>query len=199
MACVDMPVRFSPRLACLSLALATILPGPSGLSASGPVEAARVHGVARLAVVAEGSLLGIALESRLLNLVGFEHQPRTTEQKEAWARMLAALNTPTDLFAPTAAAACTPLRIAIESPWLLAGEGQDQDQDPAPEHHDQPDPPELYAEYEFHCDAPAELRGLTVDLFVHFPGIVHIQAELEGAGGASVVRLDAGRRELRWR
>lgn len=194
-----MSARFSPRLACLSLALATILPGPSGLSASSPGEAARPHGVARLAVVVEGPLLGIALESRLLNLVGFEHQPRTTEQKEAWARMLAALNSPADLFAPDAAAACTPLRIAIESPWLLAEEVQDQGPQQGPEHRDHPDHPELYAEYEFHCDAPAELRGLTVDLFVHFPGIVHIQAELAGAGGASVVRLDAGRRELRWR
>jgi hypothetical protein len=183
----------------VAVAMATMMPGPSGLSAQGPAHAAPAHGVARLAVLVEGSQLSIAMESRLLNLVGFEHQPRSKEQIEAWARMIAVLNAPADLFAPTAAASCTPLRIAIESPWLLADQPQEHDHPEVPAQQDPPEQAALYAEYDFHCDAPAELQGITVDLFAHFPGIVHIQAELVVAGRASDARLDAGRPELRLR
>lgn len=185
----------------------TVLAGaalaPVTATAQGESHAAHVHGLARLAVVVDGAQLSIAFESPLHNLVGFEHAPRTAEQRETVARMMAALNAPADLFAPTSAAACSPLRIAIESPWLMGADGHDDHHD---HHHDHDhdhgrdyDHADLYAEYEFHCDAPSELRGLEVGLFAHFPGIERIQAELATPGGQSAIRLDAGTRELRWR
>jgi hypothetical protein len=199
----------SLAMALLAAAMLT----PATATAQGGSHAAHVHGLARLAVVADGAQLNIAFESPLHNLVGFEHAPRTAEQREAVARMMAALNAPADLFAPTSAAGCSPVRIAIESPWLVDADGHDHEHEHEHEHehdhghdHDHDhghdhghDHADLYAEYDFHCDAPSELRGLEVGLFAHFPGIERIQAELATPGGQSAIRLDAGTRELRWR
>jgi hypothetical protein len=199
--------KIGALLAMALLAAATLIPATA--TAQGGSHAAHVHGLARLAVVVDGPQLHIAFESPLHNLVGFEHAPRTAEQREAVARMMAALNAPADVFAPTAAAACSPVRIAIESPWLVGTDGHDDHHDHHHAHdhdHDHDhghghghDHADLYAEYEFHCDAPSELHGLEVGLFAHFPGIERIQAELATPGSQSAIRLDAGTRELRWR
>lgn len=188
----------------LALAVAGLAPASAGASTQGVGQAAHVHGLARLAVVVDGPLLSIGLESPLHNLVGFEHRPRTAEQSEAMARMMAALNAPVDLFAPTAGAACSPVRIAIEAPWLsddpASGRGDDHghqhDHQHGHGHHDHAD---LYAEFDFHCDKPSELLGLGVELFVHFPGIERIHAEMAVPGGQSATWLVPGRRDLRWR
>jgi hypothetical protein len=190
--------RRFPRGMLPALALAAAALAPAVAAAHGP-HAAHVHGLARLALVVDGPMLSIAFESPLHNLVGFEHEPRSEEQREAFARMMAALNAPADLFAPTAAASCSPVRIAIESPWLSdSGEdahahGDGHAHGHAHEHAD------LYAEYDFHCDSPEELRGVDVELFGRFPGIERIQAEVAAPGGQSAARLDASQRQLRWR
>jgi len=190
--------RRSLTRAALVLAAMTMM--PAAVFAHGGTHAAHVHGLARLAVVVDGPLLSLALESPLYNLVGFEHAPRSPEQREAVARMMAALNAPADLFDPTAAAACSPVRIIIESPWLADSDDQDHDHHHHHHGHDHGhEHADLYAEYDFHCDSPAELRGLQLELFARFPGIEHIHAELAVPGGQSAARLDAGQRELRWR
>lgn len=169
---------------------------------------AHVHGLARLAVTLDGELLSLALESPLDNLLGFEHHPRTDEQKEAVARMLATLNAPADLFAPTAAADCVPVRVAIESP-LLAPAGaahhhshaHDHARARDHEHHHEPDHvhADLYAEFDFECAEVGALRGVTVELFDAFPRLERINAELAVPGGQAAARLDARQRELSWR
>jgi hypothetical protein len=192
-----MAISFAMTFAMTVLAGAALAPVTA--TAQGEPHAAHVHGLARLAVVVDGAQLNIAFESPLHNLVGFEHAPRTAEQRETVARMMAALNAPADLFAPTSAATCSPVRIAIESPWLMGADGHDHDHEHDHDHDHGHDHADLYAEYEFHCDAPSELHGLEVGLFAHFPGIERIQAELATPVGQSATRLDAGTRELRWR
>jgi hypothetical protein len=166
-----------------------------------------VHGLARLAVTLDGELLTLTLESPLDNLLGFEHHPRTDEQKEAVSRMLATLNSPADLFAPTAAAGCVPVRVAIESPLLAPAGAAHHHHAHAHarahdhEHHHEQDHvhADLYAEFDFECAEVGALRGVTVELFDFFPRLERINAELAVPGGQAAARLHARQRELSWR
>jgi hypothetical protein len=206
------------------LAAATLLMTVLPASAHNEPHGAHVHGLARLAVTLDGNLLALMLESPLDNLLGFEHHPRTPEQQEAAARLMATLNAPADLFTPTAAADCVPVRVAIESPLLAAPAGthdgqhehdhkhdhdHEHDHDPAHDHDPEHDHEryhehshghaDLYAEFDFECAQVAELRGMSVELFSYFPRLERINAEVAVRGGQTAVRLDARNRELGWR
>jgi hypothetical protein len=165
--------------------------------------APHVHGLARLTVTLEDTTLTIALESPLDNLLGFEHEPRTAEQRAALAEMVAALRAPASLFAPTAGAGCTSAAVVLESPLLAPthhnrdhNHDHDHDHDHHHHHHSHTD---LYAEFVFDCITPGDLRGIDVELFARFPRLERIDAEIAAHGRQTAQRLDARNATLRWR
>jgi hypothetical protein len=157
--------------------------------------APHVHGLARLTVTLDDTKLTIALESPLDNLLGFEHEPRTAEQRAALADMVATLRAPADMFAPTAGAGCTSAAVVLESP-LLAPDHQAHNHH---HHHHEHGHADLYAEFIFECTAPEDLRGIDVKLFTRFPGLERIDAEVAAHGRQTAQRLDARNATLRWR
>jgi len=91
------PMKKTP-FSCL-LAAACLLPVPALAGHPG----AHVHGAARLQVAVDGNTLNLQLETPLASLVGFEHAPRTNQQKQALQAMAERLRQAGEIFTPTPA------------------------------------------------------------------------------------------------
>lgn len=170
------------RFSCL-LAAACLLPIPA---LAGP-PGAHVHGAARLQVAVDGDTLNLQLETPLANLVGFEHAPRTDQQKRAIRAMAERLRQAGEIFTPSPAARCTTVSVELESPLL------------------QPSPPsggdghaDLDGSFVFRCQDPAALRDLEVGLFASFPKLRRIDVQVAGPRGQSAARLSPQQRRVSW-
>jgi len=87
-------------------------------------EHAHVHGAVNLNVAIEGKHVTLQLEAPLDSLVGFEHAPRTDEQKQAVQGMFERFDAPQSLFGFAPAARCTLKSGSAESDALKAGAGE---------------------------------------------------------------------------
>ena len=101
-----------------------------------------MHGEASLAIAAEDNELAFELRSPLANIVGFEHDPRTDEERTALATAAADLLMGASLFLPNNEAGCS-----FDYVQSSLGDGEDahhegedahhHDDHAADEHHDE--------------------------------------------------------------
>lgn len=124
--------------------------------------AAHQHGVGHLNLVLDGSQLMIELHTPAEDLLGFEHAPRTPEQRARTAELQVILKQPEKLFALPPAARCSLASVELHSS-LFAGPPQAAPE-PAGQHAD------IQAHYQFSCAAVQHLQQLDVTLFQQFPG-----------------------------
>ena len=130
------------------------------------------HGVIKLDVAMDGSLLTLQLEAPLDSLLGFEHRPRTEAQRQAADAVLKRFNDGASLFQPSAAASCTFRKSTIDANAL-----QPNPEAKPGEHAD------LGAIFEFQCAQPDKLRDIDVALFDAFKRIQRINAQVIGPKG----------------
>lgn len=165
---------------------------PLTLAAAEP----HVHGQARLDVAVEGDTLTLFLEAPADSLVGFEHQPRSTEEREAAAQARKRLEQPETLFLPSRKAACKAVETALESPLFGA--------EAAPHaragHADEAEQAHVDVEgtFVFRCAQPAALHALDVELFGAFPRLRRLDVQLVSPGGQKALRLTPEARRLSW-
>ncbi len=137
---------------------------------------AHVHGVVKLDVAIENNALSIQIDSPLDSLVGFERAPRTPAEKQAVQQLIAKLHDAQQLFKADPQAACTLLKVNLESPALgLAAGGapkDDKSQSPADEHAD------LDGSFDFTCAHPTKLSFIDVGLFEAFKGIRQVDVQI---------------------
>ncbi len=153
---------------------------------------AHAHGAAHLDAVLEGRTLELALRSPAANLLGFEHAPRSAEEKARVSVARAQLQQPAALFG-LGETGCAMTEQKLESPLFEAAShshahrhGQDNDQ-----HSD------IHAHYRFDCAGPDALQRLDLSaLFRQFPAIETIQVQLIGPNGQRGVELSAGEPRL---
>ncbi|MDP2246714.1 MAG: DUF2796 domain-containing protein [Nitrosomonadales bacterium] len=150
---------------------------------------AHVHGMATLQIAVDGKTLQLNLESPLDSLLGFEHQPRTNQQKIAVKDMEHRLRQAGQLFKPTPAANCTLKSVALISPVLETGKDHG---------HQHDDHANLDGEFIFECAKPTELRDLEVILFDSFPRLRQLKAEAATPRGQTAVTLTPARRKVSW-
>lgn len=141
--------------------------GNGGRSASDP-------GVAALTVAAEGSELLVAFVGPATTLLGFDHQPGTGAQREAFRLARENLKTGDGLIRFNTSAGCR-----------LTGAEVDMGVDRADRRPG--DQGELSASYRFVCDRIGQLRSAAVGLFVGFPALqrVFVRYDLPDAEGAA--------------
>lgn len=146
-----------------------------------------VHGVATLQIAVDGKLLQLHLESPLASLLGFEHMPRTSQQKSAVKAMEAQLKRAEKLFYPSPKAGCSLKSVSLESPVLKAEKHQ--------EAHDHAD---LDGDFVFACSRPEALRGLDIQLFDAFPGLRQLKTEAATPRGQKAATLTPKQRKISW-
>ena len=100
------------------------------------------------------------------DIVGFEHEPKTPEEKAALEEAKAKLARGLSLFTPSAEAHCTQKSATI---GLEAEHGDEHEHDQeagGPEQHAHAD---FNAEYAFECASPSHLKSMTFGYFAAFP------------------------------
>lgn len=166
-ACGGWPVR---GLNALVFALVLLVMAGSPQARAGVHE----HGVVKLDVAVDGSLLTLQIEAPLDSLLGFEHRPRTEAQRQAADAVLKRISDGASLFQASAEALCTLSKSTIDAEVL-----QPRPAAKPGEHA------ELEASFEFKCARPDKLFDIDVALFDAFKRIQRINAQVIGPKGQS--------------
>jgi hypothetical protein len=174
---------------------------------------AHEHGIAKLQVAVDGPTLTLNFSSALDNLLGFEHAPRTPQERTAAADLTARLRKPDALLIPSPAANCALTSARLDAPVLErkgtaparneGGKGSTSvdtkgssksrhDHDHKSEHAD------LSVEYLFRCENPQALRGLEVKLFERFRRLRQVNVQIAGPKGQSAANLTSSRQMVSW-
>lgn len=149
---------------------------------------AHEHGVASLNLVVDGNQVSLELDSPAANLVGFEYQPSTDEDRATVARVKAALEQADGLFTLTAAADCQLQQVELDSPLFAAHDHDEHDHHDADEHaqddeHEHGEHADIEGRFDYVCAAPEQLEALTLPLFNDFPAMQRIQVQAITASG----------------
>jgi len=142
---------------------------------------AHEHGHARLAIGLEGQTLSAELEVPGMDVVGFEHPPKSDGDKAAVAAALERLEDAGAMFDLPAAAGCAVTEAHAEH-----------------EIDDDGDHSEFHAHYSWNCSAPAKLDAVEVRHFEHFPGTEEIEAQIVGPNGQSAQELEPGETTIKF-
>lgn len=135
------------------------------------------HGVSRMDVAMDGSVLQIALYGPGHNFVGFEHEAQTKEEKQSLRAAEVALNNAARLFALPSAANCAPIGSSVSLP-------KQSQHDKAHKHanhghdHGEHGHSDWRAEYTFECTRPDRLNQIDVQVFAAFPQTQEIRFQL---------------------
>lgn len=157
-----------------------------------------VHGIAALNLVLEGNEVYIELDSPAANIVGFEHEPSSDDDRAALDKAVATLKGGDQLFEFNKDAGCRMEMAQVTSELLddehgehETKEGHDHDEHAHEAAHDHEGEGETHSDidaaYHFACDAPGKLARLTVELFEAFPGMeeLKVQYVIESKQGAA--------------
>jgi hypothetical protein len=141
---------------------------------------AHEHGVAQLNVATQGAELYLEFVSPAANIVGFEHPPRTDEQRAAVQEAVEILKDGEALIVLPAGAECrlaeSMIDTDIDSDPSSEPEGAHQHEHHATDEHQRHS--EFTAEYRFVCKQSQKLGHMDVMLFHSFPGIERIEVQL---------------------
>ena len=146
-----------------------------------------VHGESAMRLAIEGNVLEVELESPAHDIVGFEHMPKTAEQRASVKRAVAALKDGAALFRFSAGAGCALQEAEVETPLAEAGHEQESHGHAEDEEHS-----EFHAHYRFRCARPDRLKGVEVLLFGSFPAMEEIELGAILPGGQRAATLTPG-------
>jgi hypothetical protein len=135
--------------------------------------------VARLDVATEPTRVTLHLEVPLDSLLGFEHEPRTEEERKQAAEVVTRLRTGGALFRIDAAAHCTPGRVDLQSAALGLGAALG----PTEGHGD------VVANYDFICKDGTRAGFVEVGLFDFFPRLQRVDVQTSTRRGQMQARL----------
>ncbi|MEO1828573.1 MAG: DUF2796 domain-containing protein [Pseudomonas sp.] len=149
---------------------------------------AHEHGVASLNLVVDGNQASLELDSPAANLVGFEYQPSTDEDRATVARVKAAMEQADGLFSFTPAAGCQLQQVDLDSPLFAAQDHDEHDHHDDHEHahdhsHEHGEHADIEGRFDYVCDAPEQLEALTLPLFNDYPAMQRIQVQAITASG----------------
>jgi hypothetical protein len=160
-------------LLAAGLGLALGLAATTGIGSAQHREAgAHEHGRGTVNIAIEGTRLTMELEAPGMDIVGFEHQAKTEQQKAAIEKAEQQLTVGEALFKLPASAGC----VLATSSATLEGEEHDHDHN-AQDHGKDPGHPDgkadhsgsehsgFRAEYAFECKSPASLTGIGFDAY----------------------------------
>ncbi len=157
---------------------------------------AHVHGHASLNLAISGNELLIELNSPAMNLIGFEHQSSSEQDKITLQRAVNVLRNPSQWLKANRAASCQLLKMDLDSKLLNderheeghsenhqdEHEGQHEDDHAHSEYHDENENQEIHADFnlvlQYHCNYPARLHSVDLaGLFKSFRGMEEIEVQ----------------------
>ncbi len=195
----------------------------SGVSQTERQSGVHDHGHSEMNIALTGNEFLVELLSPAANVLGFEHEPETEEQRAALAEAVSALRAGEQVLQLSAAAGCTLQTADIESKLTDEEHSEEHHDDEhadehdkdehSKEHHDDEHAKDEHSEEhhddehadehsEFHvtwfyrCDKPAELKTVDVALFDLFPGFEEIDVSFAGENYQLAWELSPGNSRL---
>jgi hypothetical protein len=159
---------------------------------------AHEHGHGTLNIAVEDQRVAMELEVPGMDIVGFEHEATTAEQKAALEAAKAELAKPLSLFKLPAAAACS----VKEANVALEAEHEDGDHDAKEEKHADQDEDEHEGHTAFHvtyaldCQKPSALTAITFDYFKAFAGAQNLTVNVVTTKAQSKYEVSRGKPDL---
>ena len=157
---------------------------------------AHSHGDAELAIVLEGAMITVELETPLYNLLGFEHHPETAAQKAKVEMAEDQLQKGEALFVFNANAKCN-LISESKAVHLFDEDHHDDEHDEHDddEHHDEhldeqeDSHKDVLLQYQYRCTKPSSLENVSVNLFEFFEDMSDIDVTYLGPSTQKQVSL----------
>jgi hypothetical protein len=148
---------------------------------------AHVHGHGRLNIGIEGKKLSMELEVPGADIVGFEHEPSTAEQRAALAEAKARLANASMLFAPEPKAGCTleQAKVSVEAGHEHEHHDHGDKSSAASQEKEEAGHSEFHGEYSFVCTSPSRLASMTFDYFKEFPNAQELDITIVSPKGQS--------------
>jgi Protein of unknown function (DUF2796) len=152
---------------------------------------AHVHGVANLEIAVDQNTLTLDLSSPLDNLIGFEHQPRTAQQKAAVRTMADNFNKAEQYFVPSPEAGCMLQSAKLDSPALIKNKSAKSENGDRV-HAD------LDGEFVFACKQTDKLHDLEVKLFASYPNLHKLNVEIAALRTQAAATLTSAQPRASW-
>jgi hypothetical protein len=173
---------------------------------------AHVHGVAHINVALEDNELYIELTSPAANIVGFEHQPKSEEQKIAVNKAIETLKAGEMLFVMPPRVGASLVKSDVDTGIKIdtehesedthkheSGEHHDEKEEHHKEHHKEDEHEqhsEFKAVYRFACKNPDKLTYIDVMLFRIFESIEHIEVQILTRTKQTALELSAKKNRI---
>jgi len=140
------------------------------------------HGRGVLNLVSIDNQLAIELLLPMVNVLGFEHKPRTNKERAAADEAQVRLRETKELFVPSIAALCKVESVDVDFVGMSHEDGHDghADEDGHDDHdgHRETAHSELHAQYLFVCSDASKLNEVEVQLFDHLLNVDEFEVQL---------------------
>ena len=133
------------------------------LGASATAQSTHVHGQGQVSMAIDQNLLSMTLESPGADIIGFEHEARTAEEKAAVREALKQLSDPMFVIQLPESASCKVIQASSEVASENGGEGHADHEDHESEAHGS-----FIAEYQLACANIAVIDFIKFVYFDHF-------------------------------
>jgi Protein of unknown function (DUF2796) len=160
--------------------LITLALGLSMSAQAAPHAHSHVHGHILLGIAIDGPTVTVDIYSPMDSLMGFEHAPRTSSEKNMAKRWKQRLQQSTDLLRFNPEAACTLKQVFIDAPLVGLGVPTETQ---ASGHND------LEGNWAFHCSRPEALKQVKLGFFAQSRHAKQIMVRLVTAKRQSQVVL----------
>jgi hypothetical protein len=160
---------------------------------------AHEHGIAALDVALEVENLVVEFNSPAVNIVGFEHQPSSDDQKAAVTDAVATLKDADRVFAIPAEARCELVSVYLETE-LMHGDDHHSEEAHESDEHGHAEAEEVHSEfravYSYSCANADKLTSIKVNLIELYPGIDEIHTRVIGPSGQTAGDLTGSSPDL---
>ena len=159
---------------------------------------AHVHGHGRLSIAIEGTKVSMELEVPGMDIVGFEHEPSTPEQKAAVADGKQKLLNALVLFGPAPQAGCKLQHVKVSTEAEHEDEHEHEAHGGAAGHEEEPGHhhSEFHAEYTLTCSSPSRLTSMSFEYFNAFAGAQELDVAVIAPKGQSSFEVTRGKPSL---
>ncbi|WP_277252683.1 ZrgA family zinc uptake protein [Neptunomonas phycophila] len=177
------------------------------VSAGAVAGEAHEHGKVALTLAIEAGNVEVSWRSPAVNLVGFEHQPKTPEEKQKVEQTLLNLKQGYEQIVLPESALCLLKEADIDTTLAAHTEGHDHDDHDHEKHddhdhekheghdhdeHDHDGHADFSAKYTFECRHPEHLKQIEVNLMPSYPGIDEIRYQAITPAGQTGGSLTQG-------
>lgn len=146
---------------------------------------AHEHGHGRLDIAIEGNRVSMALDVPGADIVGFEHEAKTAEQKAKVEKAKTTLSAPLAVFALPADAGCKLAEAKVEFGAEEKGEHAEKHK----EHKDEEHHSAVHAEYALDCAAPEKITSIEFKYFDLFPRAEELDVNLATQKGQTTYEV----------